>query len=423
MKIIKLNNLDHPEVKRMTDRQGTPSAQAGTIVKNILIQVRSRGHKAVEAYAKKFDGLKGQLKLTKQELNAQAEKCPKPLRTSFNKAILNVTTFHNAQTESSWKQKNPGGVILGQTIRPLNRVGVYVPGGAGVYPSTVIMNVVPALVAGVKEIVAVTPVSGKIDPTLAYVLKKLNISEIYKIGGAQAIAMLAYGTEKVKRVDKIVGPGNNFVALAKKEVFGIVDIDMIAGPSEILVMADESSDPDWVAADLLSQAEHGSGYEAAVCITTSEKTALFISECVKLQVANSPRKEIVQKSLRRFGRIFVVKDWEKGIDLANNLAPEHLEMMMTGAEKLADKIHSAGAVFVGPYSAEPVGDYFAGPNHVLPTNGSARFFSPLGVYDFYKRSSYIQYSRQAMIENGKHIAAMADSEGFFHHAESIRKRL
>ncbi len=264
----------------------------------------------------------------------------------------------------------------------MRRVGLYVPGGAAVYPSTVIMNAVPALVAGVDEIVVTTPAKDGIHPSVAFVLRELGISEVYHIGGAQAIALLAYGAKGVEPVDKIVGPGNVFAAIAKKEVFGVVDIDMIAGPSEILVLADSSADPDFVAADLLSQAEHGSGFEAALCITDNMDTAKMISECVDEQVERSPKKELLEKVLENFGRILVVKDWFDGVAIANRIAPEHLEIMTREAEELSQSIVNAGAVFIGPWSSEPVGDYFAGPDHLLPTKGPARFSSPLAVYDF-----------------------------------------
>jgi histidinol dehydrogenase len=334
-----------------------------------------------------------------------------------------VREFHERQVDASWQIRGKDGVVTGQTIRPLHRVGIYVPGGAGMYPSTVIMNAVTARVAGVKDIVAVTPAGGALHPAIAFTLKQLRIDEVYKVGGAQAVAMLAFGTEKVERVDKIVGPGNSYVTLAKKEVFGTVDIDMIAGPSEILVLADETADPDWVAADLLSQAEHGSGYEAAVCVTDSMRTARFVQECVRQQVERSPKKDLLQKCLRAFGRIFVVRDWKTGCELANRIAPEHLEVMIADYNKYLGRLQNAGAVFAGPFSTEPVGDYFAGPNHVLPTSGTARFFSPLGVYDFCKRSSFIQYSEQALKKNGREIIFLAETEGFYHHAEAVRKRL
>jgi histidinol dehydrogenase len=298
-----------------------------------------------------------------------------------------------------------------------------VPGGAGIYPSTLIMNAVPAQVAGVAEIAVVTPAAKGLHPSIAFAMAELGISEAYRIGGAQAVAMLAYGTAKVERVDKIVGPGNVFAALAKKEVFGTVDIDMIAGPSEILVLADDTADPEWAAADLLSQAEHGSGYEAALCITTSARAAGRIAEAVARQVAASPKRELLERCLKRFGRIYVVSNWTLGCALADLIAPEHLEILTAKPKLLAARIRNAGAIFLGSYSSEPVGDYFAGPNHVLPTNGSARFFSPLGTYDFYKRTSLIEYSRKAMARNGAAIAALADAEGFHHHAEAVRKRL
>lgn len=425
LKTNKANNYSkNKEVKNLLDRDVNASPKVQKAVLDILNNIRDKGHKAVVQYAQKFDGLTGtSLKVSSRELESQAGKCSPLVQKAIHKAIQNIRTFHKKQIDTSWMYNAPDRVRLGQIVRPLHRVGVYVPGGAGVYPSSVMMNVIPAQVAGVPEIVAVTPVSGKLDPSTAYALHQLGVSEVYKVGGAQAVGMLAYGTEKVQRVDKIVGPGNNFVALAKKEVFGRVDIDMIAGPSEILVMADEFADPDWVAADLLSQAEHGSGQEAAVCITTSKQQAEYIRNCLIQQVEESPKKELLEKTLERYGRIFIVENWEQGCALANELAPEHLELLVSDAEKFLPKLVNAGAIFVGPYSSEPVGDYFAGPNHVLPTNGSGRFFSPLGVYDFYKRTSYIRYSEQAMQKHGKKIAALAEAEGFIHHAAAVKKRL
>ena len=285
------------------------------------------------------------------------------------------------------------------------------------------MNAVPALVAGVEEIVVTTPAKESLQPAVAFVLQELGITEVYHVGGAQAIGLLAYGAKGIEPVDKIVGPGNVFAAIAKKEVFGIVDIDMIAGPSEILVLADSSADPDWVAADLLSQAEHGSGFEAAICITDNMETAKLIDTCVQIQVENSPKRELLEKTLAQYGRILVVDNWFDGVAIANRIAPEHLEVMTREAEKLAEDLVNAGAIFIGPWSSEPVGDYFAGPNHVLPTNGTARFSSPLGVYDFLKRTSIIRYSQKAVLKNGKAIAKIAETEGFFHHAQAVLKRL
>ncbi len=305
----------------------------------------------------------------------------------------------------------------------MRRVGLYVPGGSGTYPSTVIMCAVPAIVAGVSEIVVVTPIKDGLQPSLAFVLRELGITEVYHVGGAQAIGLLAYGAKGIEPVDKIVGPSNVFAAIAKKEVFGVVDIDMIAGPSEILVLADATCDPDFVAADLLSQAEHGSGFEAAICITDNMETAQMISACADIQVEGSPKRELLEKALDQYGRILVVDNWFDGIEIANKIAPEHLEIMTSEAKKMSESIENAGAIFIGPYSSEPVGDYFAGPDHVLPTNGTARFSSPLGVYSFLKRTSIIEYSSAAMSKNGKAIASIASAEGFFHHAQAILKRL
>ena len=423
MKIISLKSLKHPEIESLRSREPSPSAEIQKTVSDILNRVRKEGHAAVLDYARRFDGLQGNLRVTESEITREAKKASPTVRSAIRKAISNVKKFHVKQKESSWSFKGTHGETLGQIIRPLDRVGVYVPGGAGVYPSTLIMNTVPAQVAGVSEIAVITPCAHGLNPAVACAAQELGVNEIYKVGGAQAVAMLAFGTDKVRRVDKIVGPGNVYAALAKKEVFGVVDIDMIAGPSEVLVLFDESADPDWVAADLLSQAEHGSGYEAVIGVTTSKQAAVWVAECVKAQVENSPKKALLEKALSRYGRIFVVSDWKLGCDVANALAPEHLEVMTEFPRKLLPSLRNAGAIFLGPYSSEPVGDYFAGPNHVLPTNGSARFFSPLGVYDFYKRTSLIEYNAKALRKEGKLIAALADAEGFIHQAAAVRKRM
>lgn len=423
IKIVKKSSLKSKDVQTILGRGASPDDSIETLVRKILFDVKNGGLKVVEAYAKKFDGLEGKLKATSKEIQKSAENCPKPVQLAINAAIKKVKDFHKNQMEKSWSFKGQDGETLGQRIRPLKRVGLYVPGGAGAYPSTVIMNAVPAMVAGVKDIVVTTPSAGGLNPAVAYTVQKLGIQEVYKIGGAQAVGLLAYGAGKIAGVDKIVGPANVYAALAKKEVFGTVDIDMIAGPSEILVMFDETADPDWIAADLLSQAEHGSGYEAAIGITTSLQAAEWVKECVIQQVEKSPKRKLLEEVLNRFGRIFIVQDWEQGIALSDAIAPEHLEIIAKDEVQIADKIQNAGAIFIGAYSSEPVGDYFAGPNHVLPTNGTSRFSSPLGVYDFLKRTSIIHYNKKAMEKHGKKIAAIADYEGFFHHAEAVRKRL
>lgn len=423
MKILKVTPKSE-EIERLCSRSVAPSPEIHKKVLSILEDVKKNGVSAALRYAKEFDGLNASsLKISAKTVASAASKTPESLRSAIRSAIRNVRDFHKKQMEKSWDFVTKEGSLLGQRIRPMRRVGLYVPGGAGVYPSTVIMNAVPALVAGVSEIVVVTPAKGGLNPAVAFVLQELGITEIYHIGGAQAVALLAYGGKGVTPVDKIVGPGNVFAAVAKKEVFGTVDIDMIAGPSEVLVMADASSDPDFVAADLLAQAEHGSGFEAAICITDSMEVAKDVLACVEAQVEVSPRKELLEKSLARFGRILVVKDWETGVAIANRIAPEHLEVMTRNAEKLAERLDNAGAIFIGPWSSEPVGDYFAGPNHVLPTNGTARFSSPLGVYDFLKRTSIIRYSQKAMLKNAKAIAEFASAESFYHHAQAVLKRL
>lgn len=425
MKIIKVKQKSK-EVERICARGVAPTEEIHQKVKQILEDVRKGGlSKAVE-YAQKFDGLKGKsLAVSEKTIEKLADKVPETLAKGLRQAIKNAMEFHKHELKdlNGFSFKGKDGEVLGQRIRPMHRVGLYVPGGAAVYPSTVIMNAVPALVAGVDEVVVTTPAKDGIHPSVAFVLRELGITEVYHIGGAQAVALLAYGAKGIEPVDKIVGPGNVFAAIAKKEVFGTVDIDMIAGPSEILVMADKTADPDFVAADLMSQAEHGSGFEAVICITDNMDMAKMISACVDEQVENSPKRELLEKVLDHFGRILVVDNWFDGVAIANRIAPEHLEIMTCEAEELSKSILNAGAVFIGPWSSEPVGDYFAGPDHVLPTNGTARFSSPLGVYDFVKRMSVIHYSQKAIQKHGKAIAEMATTEGFYHHAQAVLKRL
>lgn len=423
MKIMKVKP-NSAEIKRLCSRSVAPTKEIQAKVDQILLDVRTQGLSKVIEYAQAYDGLKGnRLRVSESAIEKAAQETPPALQKALKQAIRNVKDFHQNQVEESWQISGKDGVVLGQRIRPMRRVGLYVPGGSGTYPSTVIMCAVPAIVAGVSEIVVVTPIKDSLQPSLAFVLRELGITEVYHVGGAQAIGLLAYGAKGIEPVDKIVGPGNVFAAIAKKEVFGIVDIDMIAGPSEILVLADSTCDPDFIAADLLSQAEHGSGFEAAICITDNMETAQMISACADIQVEGSPKKELLEKALDQYGRILVVDNWFDGIEIANKIAPEHLEIMTSEAKKMSESIENAGAIFIGPYSSEPVGDYFAGPDHVLPTNGTARFSSPLGVYSFLKRTSIIEYSSAAMSKNGKAIASIATAEGFFHHAQAILKRL
>jgi histidinol dehydrogenase len=421
--IIKANS-DSPEVLRLCSRSVAQNGEIEKLVKEILLGVKEGGTKAAVLYAKKYDGLKkNNLRISEAEIKRAASKIAPDLKKALRQAIENVKVFHQRQTEKSWTFKGKNGEVLGQKIRPLKRVGLYVPGGAGVYPSTLIMNAVPALVAGVKELVVASPIKGGLHSSIAFVLLELGIKEVYHIGGAQGIGLLAYGAKGIAPVDKIVGPGNVFAAFAKKEVFGIVDIDMIAGPSEIAVLADSTAKPEWVAADMLSQAEHGSGFEASVCVTDSLAFAKKLSVCIDEQAKTSPKREILEKSLSAYGRIFLAKNMREAVNIVNRIAPEHLEIVAKNQDELEEMIENAGAIFVGSYSSEPVGDYFAGPNHVLPTNGTARFASPLGVYDFLKRTSIIRYSKKALRKNGASIAEIAYSEGFYHHAKAVEARL
>ena len=313
---------------------------------------------------------------------------------------------------------------MGQKITSLNRVGLYVPGGSGAYPSSIVMNVVPARIAGVKEIVVVTPPFKKgITPDIAATLLELDVKEVYLIGGAQAIAALAYGTETIPRVDKVVGPGNLFVSVAKRQVFGDVDIDLIAGPSEVAIIADETTNPVWAASDMLAQAEHGSGYEMAVCVSTSPKTAIALHREIIKQSATSPRKALVEKALSFGGGLFVAKNIHEAVELVDRLAPEHLEILTKQPSKVGNMVKNASAVFLGQWTPVAVGDYYAGPSHILPTGGTARFFSPLGVYDFVKRTSYVEYTEKAIKKHGKDIILMSRSEGFYHHGDSVSHRI
>lgn len=412
-------------LKQILARGASPDPQIETKVRAILADVRERGLPAVTEYARALDGLgpKQPLRISTKTVETTALKCPKPVQDAIKRSIRQVRAFHERQAEESWVLEGPSGQWLGMRIAPLRRVGVYVPGGAGSYPSTVIMNVVPARVAGVNQIVVVTPCPRGLDPSVAFALRELGIEEIYSVGGAQAVGLLAYGGKGIERVDKIVGPSNVWASIAKREVFGTVDIDNIAGPSEILAFFDETSNLEWVAADLLSQAEHGSGYESAVALTTNSVAAKGLSEAVQRQVDASPKKKELETALGRFGLLMVCPDWTEALSVANRIAPEHAEILSDNVKDILEGLHNAGAIFVGPWTTEPVGDYMAGPNHVLPTNGTARFGSPLGVYDFVKRTSLLLYGPQALVADGPHIANLADAEGFFHHAEAVRMRL
>ena len=383
-------------------------------VADILAKVKSEGDAALFAYTKEFDKAevnKENIRVTEAEIQEAYDKIDPALLEVIRKALVNIRKYHEKQIQNSWFTSETNGTMLGQKVTPLNRVGVYVPGGKAVYPSSVLMNIVPAKVAGVPNIVMTTPPGkdGKICASTLVAAKEAGADEIYKVGGAQAIGALAFGTESIPKVDKIVGPGNIFVALAKKAVYGYVSIDSIAGPSEILVLADETANPHFVAADLLSQAEHDE-LACAILITTSREFADKVDEEVKGFVEVLSRKEIIQKSLDNFGYILIAEDMEEAIEAANEIAPEHMEIVTANPFEDMMKVKNAGAIFIGEYSSEPLGDYFAGPNHVLPTNGTAKFFSALSVDDFIKKSSIVYYSRAALRDIHKDIIQFATSE-------------
>ena len=427
MRIQKLNsdtkkNLLEDLLKRSPNNYGQYEAS----VKEILDKVKEEKDAAVFAYTAKFDGAEltaDTIEVTDAEIEEAYAQVDDTLLTVIRKAKDNIESYHAKQRQNSWFDSKPDGTILGQKITPLHRVGVYVPGGKAVYPSSVLMNVMPAKVAGVDEIIMVTPPgkNGKVSPNTLVAAKEAGVDKIYKVGGAQAIAALAYGTESIPKVDKIVGPGNIYVALAKKAVYGHVSIDSIAGPSEILVVADETANPRYVAADLLSQAEHDE-LGSAILVTTSEKLAHEVSDQVDGFLKELSRAEIISKSLDNYGYILLADTMEDVIDVANEIASEHLEIQTKNPFEVMTKIRNAGAIFIGEYASEPLGDYFAGPNHILPTNGTAKFFSPLSVDDFIKKSSIISYSREALQKVHKDIESFAKAEQLTAHANSIHVR-
>ena len=395
-------------------------------VAEILAKVKSEGDEALFAYTKQFDKVeinKDTIRVTEEEIKEAYDTIDPALLDVIRKALVNIRTYHEKQIQNSWFTSTTNGTMLGQKVTPLNRVGVYVPGGKAVYPSSVLMNIVPAKVAGVPHIVMTTPPGkdGKVCASTLVAAREAGADEIYKAGGAQAVGALAYGTESIPKVDKIVGPGNIFVALAKKAVYGYVSIDSIAGPSEILVLADETANPRYVAADLLSQAEHDE-LACAILITTSREFADKVDQEVKSFVEVLSRKEIIQKSLDNFGYILIAEDMDEAIEAANEIAPEHMEIVTANPFEDMMKVKNAGAIFIGEYSSEPLGDYFAGPNHVLPTNGTAKFFSALSVDDFIKKSSIVYYSKAALRDIHKDIVQFATSEQLTAHANSIAVR-
>ena len=395
-------------------------------VADILANVKEKGDEALFSYTKEFDKVEvtpETIRVTEEEIEEAYKAVDASLLEVIRKALVNIRSYHEKQRQNSWFTSTENGTMLGQKVTPLNRVGVYVPGGKAVYPSSVLMNIVPAKVAGVPHIVMTTPPGkdGKVNPSTLVAAKEAGADEIYKVGGAQAIGALAYGTASIPKVDKIVGPGNIFVALAKKAVYGHVSIDSIAGPSEILVLADETANAHYVAADLLSQAEHDE-MASAILITTSTELAQNVEKEIEDYLKVLSRKEIIEKSLENFGYILIAEDMDEAIEAANEIASEHMEIVTKNAFEVMMKVRNAGAIFIGKYSSEPLGDYFAGPNHVLPTNGTAKFFSALSVDDFIKKSSIVYYSKSALQEIHKDIIQFASSEQLTAHANSIAVR-
>ena len=395
-------------------------------VADILANVKEKGDEALFSYTKEFDKVEvtpETIRVTEAEIEEAYKAVDASLLEVIRKALVNIRSYHEKQRQNSWFTSTENGTMLGQKVTPLNRVGVYVPGGKAVYPSSVLMNIVPAKVAGVPHIVMTTPPGkdGKVNPSTLVAAKEAGADEIYKVGGAQAIGALAYGTASIPKVDKIVGPGNIFVALAKKAVYGHVSIDSIAGPSEILVLADETANAHYVAADLLSQAEHDE-MASAILITTSTELAQNVEKEIEGYLKVLSRKEIIEKSLENFGYILIAEDMDEAIEAANEIASEHMEIVTKNAFEVMMKVRNAGAIFIGEYSSEPLGDYFAGPNHVLPTNGTAKFFSPLSVDDFIKKSSIISYSRNALEKIHTDIEKFAEAEHLTAHANSIKVR-
>ncbi len=423
--IVKANGKDEKEfLNALRSRSGEVDRKVTVTVSEIIENVRTNGDKAVNEYTLKFDGkLPPAIEVSREEINDALTNADESFVSALLNAQENIADFHNRQKQQSFINPKDNGVILGQRIRGLERVGLYVPGGTAAYPSSVLMNAIPAKIAGVKEIIMVTPPTkeGKANPDILVAAAICGVDRVFLLGGAQAVAALAYGTETVPKVDKIVGPGNIFVATAKKLLYGVVDIDMIAGPSEILVLADSTADPKFLAADLMSQAEHDV-LASSIMVTTDENIAKETVKELALQVENLSRRDIIKKSLADFGAIIVCDNKEKAIELANEIAPEHLEVMMENPMEYIGKLDNAGSIFLGKYAPEPLGDYYAGPNHVLPTSGTARFFSPLSVDAFIKKTSYIYYTEDALREAHDDIVTLAEKEGLTAHANSIKVR-
>jgi len=414
-------------IKNILDRSIDSDESIVNSVREIISNVRKKGDTAIFDYTEKFDNYK------KDDYDLVVEtdffeKCRKEVDEDLLSIIMeaagNIKRYHRFQKEESWMENFDHGVKLGQKITPLERVGVYVPGGKAFYPSSLLMNVIPAMVAGVEDIVVVSPPRGFMEtPMIGAILFELGIKKAYLVGGAQAISALAFGTETIPKVDKIVGPGNIFVATAKRELFGFVDIDMIAGPSEVVVLAESKiANPLWTALDILSQSEHRTGFESSVLITDSVEFAEKVNEHITKQLKEVDYAEKVEEILEKFGASIIVENMDEGIEVVNRISPEHLEILVEDEDRILEKIKHAGAIFVGNYSSEPIGDYWAGPNHVLPTSGTARFFSPLGTYDFVKKSSVIRYTKDAILKNGKKINTFAQSEDLYFHGKAVLQR-
>lgn len=411
-------------IAQLKARSGETSKKVTESVTEIIEAVRLEGDTALDRYTKLFDGsLPEKLEVTKEEMEAAVNSVAPEFLTAVKNAAERIKDFHARQKQQSWLTTKENGVILGQRIRGLKRVGLYVPGGTAAYPSSVLMNAIPAKIAGVEELIMVTPPmkNGGANPHILTAAYIAGVDRVFLAGGAQAVAALAYGTGRVPKVDKIVGPGNIYVATAKKLLYGVVDIDMIAGPSEILIVADDSAQPEFLAADLMSQAEHDV-LASAILLTNSEKIASETVETLKRQVEDMPRKDIIKKSLKDYGAIIVCQNLSEAVDFANELAPEHLEMCVENPMEYIGRMDNAGSVFLGNYSPEPLGDYYAGPNHVLPTGGTARFFSPLSVDSFVKKSSFIYYTESALSQDKDDVITLAEAEGLGAHANSIKVR-
>lgn len=427
MRTVRLNEASRKELMEKLSKRGMGEhGEYEETVREMVYRVKEEGDKALFSYIHQFDCEKinaSNIRVTEKEIEEAYQEVDKKFLEILKKALFNIRGYHEKQKRYSWFDTTTEGTILGQKVTPLRAVGVYVPGGKAVYPSSVLMNIVPAKIAGVEKVVMATPCDkeGKVNPMVLTAAKEAGADEIYKMGGAQAVAAMAFGTQSVPKVDKITGPGNIFVALAKKMVSGVVGIDSIAGPSEILVLADETANPKYVAADLLSQAEHDE-MASAILVTTSQKLAEQVSAEVDEFVKHLSRKEIIEKSLEQYGYLLVTDTKEEALETVNLIASEHLEIVTKNPFEDMTKVQNAGAIFLGAYSSEPLGDYFAGPNHILPTNGTARFFSPVSVDDFVKKSSIIYYSKEALLKAHQEIAYFAEKEQLTAHANSVRVR-